>query len=140
VNLWERLAYRKKAEFWIRLSRAALALHPGESAGVIDRILYRNLARIGSQLFQKFAAQEVAMERRRMVEETCKHDKAAVDATFCPDCGKQLGADPEAEAQVGRIVRKILNEYDLKPKAQPKTKSGEKETPKSLSEKLGLRK
>jgi len=44
------------------------------------------------------------------------------------------------EAVIGRTVRKILSEYDVKPKAPPKTKPGEKETPKSLSEKLGLKK
>lgn len=73
-----------------------------------------------------------------MAQEDCKHDMAGAEATFCPGCGKQLGADPEVEAVVMRTVRKVLSEYDLKPKAAPK-KAGEKETPKSLAEKLGIK-
>lgn len=143
VTLWERLLHRKKAEFWIRLSRAALTLQPGENAGLLDRILYRNLAKAGHALFLKFAQQEFAVERIQMAQEDCKHDKAGVDATFCPECGKQLGADPEVEAAIGRTVRKILSEYDLKPKAAGKKKEGDggsDTTPKSLAQKLGLNK
>jgi hypothetical protein len=140
VTQWERLLYRKKAEFWVRLAGAALTLHPGENASLLDRILYRNLSKLGHRLFLQFAQQEIATERMKMAQEDCKHDKAAVDAAFCPDCGKQLGADAESAGMVERIVRKVLNEYDVKPKAAPKGKAGAKETPKSLAEKLGLKK
>jgi hypothetical protein len=141
VTLWERLLHRKKAEFYIRLSRAALTLQPGENASLLDRILYRNLSKASHWFFLKLAEHEVAIERIKMAQEDCKHDKAAVDATFCPECGKQLGADPEVEAAIGRTVRKILSEYDVKPKATPKKKEGTgSETPKSLAEKLGLNK
>ena len=138
VTQWERLLYRKKAEFWIRLSRAALTLQPGENASLLDRIVYRNLSKLGHRLFLKFAEQELATERIKMAQEDCKHDKAGAEATFCPECGKQLGADPEVEAAIGRTVRKILAEYDLKPKAAKKT--GKEEPPKSMAEKLGLKK
>jgi hypothetical protein len=139
VTNWERLLCRKKTEFWIRLSQAALTLHPGENASLLDRILYRNLAKLGSALFLRFAAEEIAIERRKMAQDDCKHDMAGAEATFCPGCGKQLGADPEVEAVVGRTVRKILAEYDLKPKTVKTKKDGEKETPKSLAEKLGIK-
>ena len=75
-----------------------------------------------------------------MAQEDCKHDKAGVDSTFCPECGKQLGADPDVEAAIGRTVRKILSEYDLKPKAAPKTKAAGEKDSKSLADKLGLTK
>lgn len=132
---WERLLFQKKAEFWVRLSQAALTLRPAENAPLLDRIIYRNLAKLGNRLFLRFAYEEVARERMKMAQEDCKHDMAGAEATFCPGCGKQLGADPEVENVVGRVVRKILQEYDVKPKATPK---GRKETPKSLAEKLGI--
>lgn len=138
MTQWERLLYRKKAEFWLRLSRAALTLYPGENASLLDRILYRNLSKFAHRLFVKFAEQELATERIKMSQEECKHDKAAADATFCPECGKQLGADPDVEAAIGRTVRKILQEYDLKPKAAKK--GGKEDPPKSLADKLGLNK
>ena len=139
MTQWERLLYRKKAEFWIRLSRAAWTLLPGEDASLLDRILYRNLAKLGNRIFLKFAAQEIATERIKMAQEECKHDMAGAEATFCPGCGKQLGADPEVENVIGRVVKKILSEYDLKPKTTPKGKKDEA-TPKSLAEKLGINK
>lgn len=73
-----------------------------------------------------------------MAQEECKHDMAGAEATFCPGCGKQLGADPEVEAVVGRLFKKFAAEYGLKPAAAPKKKEGEN-TPKSLAEKLGLK-
>jgi hypothetical protein len=137
---WERLLFRKKSEFWIRLAVATRYLQPGEGASFLDRAIYRRLSRMGEMLFFKFAQQEIATERMKMAQEGCKHDKAGVDATFCPDCGAQLGADPESSAQVERIVRKVLSEYDVKPKAAPKGKvSNEKET-RTLADKLGLTK
>lgn len=142
MKLWERLLHQKEAEFWIRLSRAMLTLQPGENSSLLDRILYRNLSKVGHAMCLHFAQRAVAIERIKMSQEDCKHDKAGVDATFCPECGKQLGADPEVEAAIGRTVRKILSEYDVKPKAAPKKKEGQggSETPKSLAEKLGLNK
>ena len=139
VNAWEHLAYRKKAEFWIRLSRASETLFPGDDASLFDRIVYRRLSQLLQKLFLRFAHEEIATERMKMNQEDCKHDKAAVDATFCPDCGKQLGADPDVEQTIGRVVRKILSEYDVKPKPVPK--GGKTVEPaKSLAEKLGLNK
>lgn len=139
MTLWARLLCRKKTELWIRLSQAALTLQPGDNAPLLDRILYRNLAKFLHALFLGLAQREISIERTKMAQEECKHDKAGVDSTFCPECGKQLGADPEVEAVVGRTVRKILAEYDLKPKAASKSKEKEP-TPKTLAEKLGLNK
>ena len=138
MTQWERLYYRKSAEIFIRLSQAALTLQPGANASLLDRILFRNLAKFGNRLCLHFARQAIAIERIKMAQEECKHDMAATDATFCPGCGKQLGADPEVEQAIGRTVRKILAEYDLKPKAAKK-KEGGSETPKSLAEKLGIK-
>lgn len=133
----ERVLYQKKAEFWIRCAKAAEHLWPGDNAHWTDRILYKWLTRISVQLFWKFAAEEVATWRMKVAQEDCKHDKAGVDSMFCPECGKQLGADAESSSQVERIVRKVLSEYDIKPKAKSKGEK-EKETPKSLADKLGL--
>jgi hypothetical protein len=138
VTLWERLYHRKSAELWIRLSQAALTLRPGENASLFDRILFRNLSKLAHAWCLHQAQREIAIERIKMAQEDCKHDKAAPDATFCPECGKQLGADPEVEAAIGRTVRKILAEYDLKPKAAKK--GGKDDPPKSMAEKLGLKK
>ncbi len=139
MTQWERLYYRKSAEIFIRLSQAALTLQPGANASLLDRILFRNLAKFGNRLCLHFARQAIAIERIKMAQEDCKHDKAGVDSTFCPECGKQLGADSEVEAALERTVRRILAGYDVKPKAAPKGKPGEKEAPKSMAERLGLK-
>ncbi len=140
MKLWERLLHQKEAEFWIRLSRAMFTLQPGENASLLDRILYRNLSKAGHAVCLHFAQRAIAIERIKMAQEDCKHDKAGVDATFCPECGKQLGADPEVEAAVTRVFRKLISEYDVKPKVSPKTKAkeGGEEGKKSMAEKLGL--
>lgn len=120
------------------MSLAARALSPGGEMHWFDHFLYRRLGTIFENLFLKFAAQEVALEKRRMAEEGCKHDMAPPEATFCPGCGKQLGADPEVNSVIERTVRRILSEYDVKPKAKPKAKDGAADG-KSLKEKLGIK-
>lgn len=72
-----------------------------------------------------------------MAEEACKHDMAGPDSRFCPGCGATLAADPEVEGVIGRVVRKVLEDYDVKPK---KPKAGDKDgkDKKTLAEKLGL--
>lgn len=142
MSIWGQLLFRKKYELCIRLAIAARHLHPGDNASPIDRAIYRRLSRLGEALFLRIAQQIIINERVKMAQEDCKHDKAGVDATFCPECGKQLGADAESSAQVERIVRKVLSEFDVKPKAKPKGEGGKgteggKQT---LAERLNLKK
>ena len=122
---------------------AAQHLYPGDSVGWIERLFYRNLTRASHWLFMRFAGQEIALMRMRMAQDECKHDKAGPDSTFCPQCGKQLGADPEVDAAIERTVRRVLSEFDVKPK-KPAGGGGKgddgKETKKSLADKLGLSK
>lgn len=44
----------------------------------------------------------------------CKHEKAAEGATFCPDCGTEIG---DAEDRfIGKIADAVFNRLNPKPK------------------------
>lgn len=138
------LLAEKKARFWVRLAIAAQQyLQPTRDMALPERIFYAQVSRIGHKFFMQAAEQELLAKERAMAEEACKHDMAGADAKFCPGCGTTLEADPEVKASVGRIVREILTEYDIKPKAKPKEggsggEGGGGKGKKSLAEKMGL--
>lgn len=136
--------YDKKAEFFIRMALACeQEFAPLPSMGLPERIVYAQISKWGSKIFKRAAAMELLTKERRMAEESCKHDMAGPDSKFCPGCGATLSADPEVEAVIGRTVRKILQEYDVKPKkpaagAGGAGGAGDGKDKKSLAEKLGL--
>jgi hypothetical protein len=139
VKYLEKLAHRKKAEFFVRLAIAATHLGPTAGMGLFEAFFYRTLAKLATNFFLKAAAAEVLTERRKMAEEACKHDMAGPDSKFCPGCGATLAADPEVESVIGRVVRKVLEDYDVKPKkTKPAAGGSDGKDKKTLAEKLGL--
>lgn len=144
LELW---LYDKKAELFIRMALAAEnEFAPLPSMGLPERIVYAQISKWGSKIFKRAAAMELLTKERRMAEESCKHDMAGPDSKFCPGCGATLSADPEVEAVVGRIFRKLISEYDVKPKkpaasgAGAGAGAGDGKAKKSLAEKLGVSK